>query len=428
MLNYLAIIFFISIILLIIFLKEKFIYIIPIVLVLLDVFFLEFTFRGYNFSDIKSIIVLITLLYLLFHNKIKYFNKNIWIILFLFYSAFKIFDSQNYMRSVLNFIVINGGFLMFFAGYTNINSIFKLHKLNKSLCFILFIFIINYVVSNIFLLGDDAYNIGNYGGNLTRERSFVISLVIILLPLILRLEPIKKYRIIYSIFSVLSALIILFLLRRSAIMIIIAGFIIIYLYLNKNPFVLIIKSAILFLGISLLILLSPGLQKSINNYVGLYEVRGRALDRSIDDQIESEGRSMEIKEIYKEAISFNDAKLSLIGEGYFVSDDSIGIYGNGVNYGQPMHTMFGQILYYTGFIGLFVYVMMNVKFIKLFLQINKTQNKDKLNVFFKAILLSLILVFIFMNYTKGLLTPSFGVTIMLYMGALFRILTNKKHE
>ena len=67
-------------------------------------------------------------------------------------------------------------------GFYLIKSEADLIKMNKSLLIVMIIFILNFVISYIFKLGDDPYLLGIHGGGLTRESSFFAAIALFLIP------------------------------------------------------------------------------------------------------------------------------------------------------------------------------------------------------------------------------------------------------
>ena len=64
----------------------------------------------------------------------------------------------------------------------------------------------------------------------------------------------------------------------------------------------------------LLVLVSfPKASSYVEGYADMFVVRGRALDRSVEEQIQSEGRTNEVQQIFKETFEFRNIKQSLIG-------------------------------------------------------------------------------------------------------------------
>ena len=276
--------------------KENFLYILPIILICYDTLFLKTYVSQYSFHDSASALVMIFFLYLWVTKKIKTFKINIWIIILAAYFALKILDSDNIIRSLLSYNTIIGSMLMFYVGYNHITSLENLSILNKSMVMVMIIFIINFAVSNAFQLGDDPYALGIWGGNLTREHSFIVSLGVCVTPLIIRYNKIN--RIFILVLSVLCFLVLLLLLRRTAILLAISGILMEVLFQikyaqNMKGWISTAYALVFFALISLL--LYPG---ATDKYQELLRMRGFFITESMSDQLENEARTRELRMVF----------------------------------------------------------------------------------------------------------------------------------
>jgi len=417
-----AILFFVISLFMIFAKKINFLYYFPLILVLYDTFFLGVYIGKYFFHDTIAILILFFFISAYATKSIKYFKINWWIVLFFILSILKLADSENIMRSTLSLIKILGSMMMIFVGFTNIKSLTQLDKLNKTMIYILFIFILNFIYSNLFKIGADSYSIGIYAGNLFSEMSFVAIIPLLLIPyLIIRKRFLSKQILIGAL--VIALVIFLMLLRRTPIMMILSGFITMYLIYASKRISTVFKS--IFYVILFVIALNSIFPNVVDNYISLFDLRGRSLSTT-SETIEKEGRIIEIQQLFQNRFTFKDVKASLVGDDYFYSKASTGKYAENLSKDRPMHTILTMILYYTGLLGLLIYLMIQVKIIKWGIKLRNLANKhNKEYLILYSLYLSLISVLLLSNMSKGLVTPTFSITIFLYLGALTRILLER---
>lgn len=138
--------------------------------------------------------------------------------------------------------------------------------------------------------------------------------------------------------------------------------------------------------------------------------------------IEEEMRYKEIFIVIDERIYNHSKNVVLFGKEIF---NSAWNYGNGMYRSRELHTDFAVILHGSGLIGLLFFTLLHIYFISkgiFHLNFKSSVYTNKyLPTYFALIVLSIVL-----SFSRGLGAISFQMILYIYLGALIRMLDNRK--
>ena len=274
----------------------------------------------------------------------------LFIFVFVFYSVIIMFFSSSISISLNGVLKNSISILYFVIGYSYFSTPDKFKQLSLSLNLFYLILVVNFIISNYFDLGTDAYTESSefLVGNLDdRWNVFTYSLLIFPVVLIYRKTSFSKY---VSIFLAFICLVILiFSLKRIAIVSLLVGYCV-YGFLNLS-----IKNVMsFFLVFSFVGLLSFSLFSDVLDN----RIEARS-DRFDDGSLEREGRYLESFYVWEEVLEFENLNKSLFGlEAY----NSVGNYGDGIFGERNIHVDYNLIVNTLGIVGLILYLLIFVSF------------------------------------------------------------------
>jgi hypothetical protein len=309
--------------------------------------------------------------------------------------------------------------LMFIVGLQSFNSTEKFKFLLRIIVLSLIFQELYFLYSNVAGIGrmsyrDDSVFFGETGVNMTKA----MVIFLIALPAFLRIEKNKNWKLIAFIVFLIGTIIVIFGMKRSAILALMSGFII---YLIFTPY----KSRIIkFLPILLIIafITSPLYLSIIEKR---YKKRQERVSMSYDQlkENESEGRVLEIKYTIEDAFEEGAARL-FFGYNLFLVKDFNG-------HGRMLHVDYMNMLGGAGIIGLglFLYVYYRIGWL-----LWRIKQKMKNNLFIaelSATGLALIAVQAFLSIGGTMQGVNLRGYILFLLGAILSVMIfmyNKQAE
>ena len=335
---------------------------IPFISIMFDIIIMHFAMEGSMLPQLIRAATMFIIIGYLIYPIIEVNSVTASIILFLSYVfiiiVVRIPEPAELMLGMEWISKIAIGMLLVFVGYRHINSEHLIGQLNLNTFLAGVILVIYFLVVNIFEIGTSMYfqdeimfdemsiirtgMMGGVGMN-------TISYILLLAPLIYysrsNAGTISPY--LYHIVFV-SLMIILFLvLRRSAILIVIAGYAI-YM-INHQVLIGSVKKSMIAVFIIALVVL-PVFQPYI---ISIYELRG---DRVITTQaFEHDTRTGELMYMIDKTLQSSEITYILFGESF----NTHGVYANAAVY-RSLHSDISNLLYITGVIGLLLYLLIHL--------------------------------------------------------------------
>lgn len=331
------------------------------------------------------------------------------IVLYLLYHFILISFNLEYIYSLTNFIKLAIPLLTISIGFTIFNSIEKNHQLLRIYVISLAILCSNYLIANLFGFGsstylEDSFYLGGASNGLTNEMAVMI---LVVLTYIL-ISSNRRWNIFAFIIIAISFIVILTVLRRGAVLTLLAGVGVLILSVGLNRKIL--KSLVI-VAIGLVILFPI----YGNTLISRFEFRVDTLGGSLTNY-ETEGRYLEIYRVLND-IETKGAKMLLFGTHNL----------NSVNYfgGREIHVGYTALLHGSGIIGLgwflliiFQLVMKQNKYYK---KLKKIYHYKVLNGLFWGLVIALFTYLL----TSRLHSYTSTIPFFLMLGS---ILGTMKHE
>lgn len=236
----------------------------------------------------------------------------------------------------------------------------KFYKIGNGTVLILVLFIVNTIINTYFGIGvvvygkdDSGYDFSTgsvYGSTLT-----VISYCLLIIPVIKNHINLKG--IYLSIMGVISVIFLALSMRRTTIILLVAGFLIYLFILNRyftKTFFYIILMILIIIGSF------PYYQDTL-----LKGIEARS-SRFEEGALENEARWLETIAVYSDILSFRDVKYSLLGKEIW---NSPGNYGDIKIFGdRQIHVDYTNIINGMGIIGLAVYLLIFIQMLYCFIR------------------------------------------------------------
>jgi len=413
-----ALIFSISIILLAKY-KTKFIYIYIVLNVSMDVIIGFIDIDTAAMALVRAIIALLYIGMVFKESRGKMFSSSYIILVFYLYTLCLTLFSSNILLSISFYMKVLITITMFPVGAYYFDSINKLQKLNIATIWIMALVTINFIFTNIYGIGINPYgdSVDFYVGNL--KLSAINTPVYSLLIIYSIIQFNKRQHIRYAIIMAIPTFIFLLLsMKRISLVALGAGFLII-LYYSKAKLKYITMLVTL---VVIVLMISPFYSKILDQQL---KVRGDKLNVRI---IEEESRYSETFLVWEKIILDKKPLQTLFGIEIY---NSIGYYADARS-GRPLHVDYNVILFGSGIIGLFLYIMIYVNIYNRF-PTQKMMTGGNHNSMItlpqysslKTIFMSIILVSMIISLSGGMMGISHRTIAFLYLGACVG-LTRKK--
>ena len=356
--------------------------------------------------------VVIIFLYFNFY-KPPYKQLFIIVCIFLLYNLILVLLNNNLVSPIINYIRLAIPFFMFFIGYSVIKDANQLNDMFKTFMVALFLFILNYLIANIFGLGGSAYleesfHIGGAGvGSANELAVFMLIAVSFLI-----LNNSKKWKWFTILLIVGASMVIMLSLRRGAFLTL-GGALAIFIYMNGLNFKI---AKYLSLTILLLTLTFPLYG---DTFIERYENRVEKRDGSLAN-VEIEGRYLEFERVPNDLSRENRW---LIGTHNL---NSARYYSQ-----RELHVGYMAILHGSGLIGLILFLVIILFFYKrgrYFYKksIHFDNSMIRNNRILYSLYLSLIVALLIYLLTSRMHGFAVSVPSFLMMGSILGFLNNQK--
>ena len=367
--------------------------------------------KNSSLSYIKASLYFSIIIYALIYGLFKKKYGGRIIIFFSLYVVLQIPFSSDPGESIRMSLKILMSILMFPVGLYFINNIKKLKVLNKSLIFMMIIYILNYAISQSYGIGTSVYT-GEKEflvGNLSDSWN-IITYMILVTPAVILTEN-KK-----TVFVLSTILIILLILslKRSAILGLVVGF---FIYVLRTRKVVKFSRTIVILSI-LLISLAPFYESILLTRI---EARGEKLSQPAQKIIENETRYLESLEVWNEVYLFQNPIKVLFGLQAF---NSIGNYANGRFDDRQIHIDYNLIVNTIGVIGLLIYLKIFHFIHKRFVRIKRIVKKDFILTELDGVFYMLLISQFITSFGGQMYVFTFRAIIFLYLGSIIGIFSD----
>lgn len=232
------------------------------------------------------------------------------------------------------------------------------------------LFIVNYVMANIFHLGGSLYveMEGGDTGNIEDEGHYICACFCAVLPLAVMRE--SRNRIMWAVAVAFAIALILSTLKRTSMVCVVVPFLVYAWYRVRFKLKydglrfssLPVKRVIVFA------LLGFAFFTFVQSFHEIIEKRYEARSERFGNNFEKEGRVLELGYIYNDIVVRGDLQTFLFGKETF---NTVGTYANGKFGKRMIHENYGIILNGTGVVGLFIHLGINIYLILLFFRYSK---------------------------------------------------------
>jgi len=282
----------------------------------------------------------------------------------------------------------------------------KMHKnlLIKPMIWVIIILLINYLFSQFYKLGVSIYEKDSfYKGGATASAPIIIALILIIIFHTFNKKKLPYNRIIITIIVSLALFVIIFSLKRGAILALISAALTYLFFTGKRT-----RTILRFVLVGLIMAFILN-----NNIESFYKrIESRTTERN---ELQNEGRYKEIFYIFQEFENSNPAKI-IFGTEPFNSDEIMAKY-----FGRKrrLHVDYNILLHGTGIFGLSIYLMIFFNLlktaIKLKLKSIKTTSEYSSKENF-ALVVSILILSLIMGFSGGLQFISYRVILFLAIG------------
>ena len=250
-----------------------------------------------------------------------------------------------------------------FSGKDYIDKMWKVMKI------MLVLFIVNYLIANIFHLGGSLYVEveGGDTGNIEDEGHYICACFCAILPLALMKG--SQNRMIWGIAVAFAIALVLSTMKRTSMICVIVPFLIYawYRFWFKMKYDG-VQSALSVKRIVISVLLIVVFFSFVQSFHEIIEKRFEERSERFGNNFEKEGRVLELEYIYDDIVVNGDFQTFLFGKETF---NTVRTYANGKFGKRMIHENYGIILNGTGVVGLMIHLGINLYLIFLFFRYSR---------------------------------------------------------
>jgi hypothetical protein len=305
----------------------------------------------------------------------------------------------------------------FALGYCLFNTLGELKKLSLSIIWVYLILLANFVLSQVFNLGQSVYSEDSdfRVGNLDDAWNiFTYSVLLAPMPLFFAGETALRRWSTY-VGAGLNALLVIISIKRIAVLGLVTGTAIRWGY--GSPVKRIVRSLVL---VSVLVAVAyPFLRETLEKRL---EARS---DRFESGAIEREGRFLESEYVWEGALSFDDPIRSLFGlEGF----NSVGNYADGRFGDRQLHVDYNLMVNTIGLVGLMLYFAVFIQFGRRLIQLQSlTALTPEVSLFLRSVFWMLLLNQFITSFAGQMYHVSYRLIVFVMLGAILGTFKNSSH-
>lgn len=324
-------------------------------------------------SAITIVMHAVIMVYLLYYNFLKnrFWGAFGYIYLYLlFLFVLTVLTSSNLPYSFKMLIKYAEELLFLPVSFCLFSSKEYIDKMWGVMKIMLILFIVNYLIANIFHLGGSLYveMEGGDTGNIEDEGHYICACICAVLPLAMMKE--SQNRMMWGISVAFAIALVLSTLKRTSMVCIIVPFLVYawYRLWFKLKYDGIMHSALSVKKIIVYVLLCIAFFFFVQSFHEIIEKRFEARSERFGNNFEKEGRVLELEYIYNDIVVNGDLQTFLFGKETF---NTVRTYANGKFGKRMIHENYGIILNGTGMVGLFIHIGINLYLILLFFRYSK---------------------------------------------------------
>jgi hypothetical protein len=369
-----------------------------------------------NLMAIRNYSIFLIVIFLI----IKYFKLavqfNVYLIIMMIYLMVLLAVTHAELEQVNDFVRVMDGKLALPLGYILTSSYVHIQALNKKLLITNVLFSISIIIFSILGIGENQYgansgfNVGYFNHGIIYTGSFLL----IILPIIFFDYKGKLAKYVIPTIGIITLVILVLSVRRTSVVIVGIG-LIFYMYYFRDQFSKILKNLI---AIAIMLALTFPFYQEI-----LFK-QFQARSGEMTANLQEETRWVESVAVFNERILNPDLRVLLFGEHLF---DSSGNYDNGIHGLRPLHLDLNLMLHGAGLVGLILFVLFYAHILHKYysLKIKLDLPNEKL---LHASFLGMYFAHIFLLFSGGMLSITFNLISMMYMGAILGLFRSRRNE
>ena len=379
---------------------------IPFVNILMDMLMILIPEIKIQIAVLRTSILLVIILIYLIYFGLEKTKLNVFLMFYFFYLLILTLLTSDLSESLID------GFLKMFVSIMMIPIGIKIGKFKgvnfiKPLNIVLFIFIINYIISQIFKVGFSVYHEDSfYLGGASVTAPIIIAIVLLVLVNGFNTNRLKSSKIIATLMISIGVFIILISLKRGAIISFIIG-VMSYLMVSPRKIKTSFRFFIILFG---LLIISSQFIETLQN-----RIDSRTTERN---QIQNENRYKETFYVFEEIENSNIVNILFGNEAF----NSKVVMKKHFGRERQLHVDYNILLHGTGIIGIILYFFIFYFLYKNAIKI-KRKSKHLKDLNYKlligenfALLFSLIVLSFIMSFSGGVQFTSYRVILFLTMG------------
>lgn len=391
-------------------LERNIIYSLPIVSIFFEIV-KSFIGSGTQIMSVRNYLLFVIILFFV----IKYFRQatrlNIFLIILTVYFLVVLIAQGATLHEYNELIQFFDSKMLILVGFAITSSYDHIKELNKKLLITNILFTFSIIVFASLGIGKDQYGAesGFRTGAFTFSAIYIGSFLLLTYPVQFRDLKSKLYKMSLILLGVITFIVLVLSVRRSAIVIVLIGsMVFVYIYRAHISRILINALAVIFLIILAYPLYEAPLNKQLATRSDVFN------DKGVGKNLQEETRLEESRAVYNERIRNPDPIIFFFGQHLF---DSSGNYDGGIHGIRPLHLDTNIVLHGAGLVGLILFLLVYVwlfhKFLVLKTQLDIPNNKNLTGVF-----ISMFLSHLFLMISGGMVTVTFNMISSLYMGGI----------
>jgi hypothetical protein len=364
-----------------------------------------------NFSIIRIVAyIVLYVIYFRKHNEIYFSRTSKLILLFLFYTALLIPFSSTMKDSIESYLKVLLSMLMFIIGNNIITTIKDFRRIQNFMFGAALIICLQLIISNLF--GLKAESLSSYNDELITAGGGVVDnaktlcFVLLTFPIFFVESNTKKRKFVIAVMITLSIITFLLYFNRSAILGVLAGYLVILLYSKRKRK---IYKIVFFLVIVTMIIVSL-----MGNIVSQLFT-----DRVSERDLYTEGRTEETAVVWETLIDKPVYEI-LFGKEIYNSD-AIDFGGN-LYHGRQLHVDYNSLLVGTGLVGLSIYILILLSICRETFKYGSSILQNTYFMTLRPIILAFVLASLIISYGGGIETVGFRSIFFLICGGSLGIL------
>ncbi len=381
----------------------------PVINVLLDTLTYYYD-RGSFVAIIRFALILPVILYFLMY-RFKVHRTNVFLILFLGYALLLVPFSTDLARSAQGYSKVFVSMMMLPISFWAVRDRDDLRKMSVGMVAMAVVMIGYTIIANIYGIGTYHYNNEEetgFSSGLTASKIYAGSFYVVALPIMFPLFEKKWLKTFSIVIGVMLMALLLISVRRTAILIILAG---LAVYMFYSSYKLRTYSMVIALLLGLVALFP------LYGEILIAKMETRGMDKFSGESLEEEARYRETLAIWNEML-YEDQSILLFGKELFNTPRN---YAHGAFGDRRMHIDYNIVTYGSGLMGIFFYLAvigsLYVYFRKMRGQIPNTRQNQEL----AAVFLAYMVIFFLVSGIGGMFEITFRSIMFTFLGAILGV-------